>query len=180
MAVAVKLITAEEFAASHETDARSELIRGEIVEMCPPAYEHSIIAANVIELIGSYVRMHKLGRVLDDSGYTIARDPDTVLAPDAVFIQAGRLPDRRIVFPDLAPDLVFEVVSPSDLAKAVNRKVHLYLTAGVRLVCVIWPETRVIELSSPDGKARTLREQDMLDFGDVIPGFQIKVAELFD
>ena len=180
MAVNVKLITADEFAAANSNDVWTELVRGEITEMCPPGFEHSIIGSNVIELVGSYVRAHKLGRIFDDGGFTLERDPDTILAPDASFIRSERMPDRKSVFPELAPDLVFEIVSPSDLAREVNRKVQIYHSAGVRMVCVIWPATRVVELSTPDGNTRTFREQDMLDFGDVIPGYQVKVADLLE
>jgi Uma2 family endonuclease len=96
------------------------------------------------------------------------------------FRAAGWLPSRKTEFPEIPPDLAFEVVSPSDLARDINHKVQVYLSAGVRMVCVVWPKTRVIELSTPNGTTKTFREHDTLDFGDVIPGYRVKVAELLD
>lgn len=180
MAVDVQLITAEEFEAVGWGDDRTELIRGEVVTMTPPGFDHMVITGNIVELVGPYVRAHRLGKVLGEGGFKLERDPDTVLAPDASYFQSNRLPKRGTGFPEQCPDLVFEVVSPSDLARNVNRKVQIYLSSGVRMVCVIWPDTREIQLSTPDGTTRTFRYDDELDFGNVIPGFRVPVSHLLD
>jgi Uma2 family endonuclease len=180
MAVDIRSITAEEFAAMEPGDDRTELIRGQVVIMTPPGFDHMVISGNIVELIGSYVRAQGLGKVLGEGGFKIERDPDTVLAPDASFIQSSRMPPRGTGFPELGPDLVFEVVSPSDLARDVNRKVQIYLSAGLQMVCVVWPDTREIQVCTPDGTTRTFHENEQLDFGDVIPGYRVEVALLLD
>jgi Uma2 family endonuclease len=180
MTVDTKLITAEEFATMEHGGDRTELICGEIVTMTPPGFDHMVISANIVEFIGPYVRAKRLGKVLGEGGFKLQRDPDSVLAPDASYFQSGRLPKRGTGFPEELPDLVFEVVSPSDLARDVNRKVQIYLSAGVRMVCVVWPDTREIQSSTPDGTTRTFRYNDRLDFGDVIPDYRIPVAHLLD
>ena len=180
MAIDVKLMTIEEFAAMEAGSDRTELIRGEVSRMPPPGYEHGLIVATIAQLVGSFVRPRKLGVVVDNGGFKFEDHPDTVLAPDVSFISSSRIPDKKAGYPDLRPDLVFEVVSPSDLAVDVNRKVQIYLSSGVRMVCIVWPITRSAELRASDDISRTLGEHELIDFGDVIPGLQFHIEDLFD
>lgn len=80
---------------------------------------------------------------------------------------------------ELAPDLVVEVVSPSDRMHDVSIKVRLYLDAGTQLVWIVQPSLKTVTVYFPDHTARTLSIDDDLDGGDVLPGFTIAVAELF-
>ncbi len=77
------------------------------------------------------------------------------------------------------PDLAVEVVSPGDRAEEVYGKVREYLDAGARLVWVVWPRHRAVTVYTLDGQVRERREGDALDGDDVLPGFRVRVAELF-
>ena len=122
-----------------------------------------------------------MGRVFSaETGFTIAREPDTVRAPDIAFISQNRLP---ALLPDgyleLVPDLVVEVVSPNDTAREVREKVNDWLDAGVRLVWVVDYQKRIITEYYSRQQYRVLTEYDTLDGGDVVSGFSLPVCEVF-
>ena len=79
----------------------------------------------------------------------------------------------------MPPDLAIEVVSPYDRAEDVRQRVFDYLDADTQLVCVVWPSSRSATIYTPDGVSREMREDDLVDGGGVLPGFQARVAELF-
>ena len=112
----------------------------------------------------------------------LSRDPDTVLAPDAAFVRADRVPPpgHRQGFAALAPDLVVEVVSPTDRAGAVADKALRWLESGTRLVWVVYPDRRLVAEHFPDGTVHLRQAEDLLDGGDVLPGFRVPVSELFE
>lgn len=79
----------------------------------------------------------------------------------------------------VTPDLAIEAVSPNDIAYAVEAKIEQWLAAGVRLVWVLYPDTQRLHVHRQDGTASKLRADDMLSGEDVVPGFQCRVAEIF-
>lgn len=83
-------------------------------------------------------------------------------------------------FAELAPDLVVEVVSPSDRAIEVSEKALMWADAGVRLVWIVDPRTRTVTVYRPDGAVSLLRGASELDGEDVLPGFRLPLADLFD
>jgi Uma2 family endonuclease len=129
-----------------------------------------------------FCRQHDLGWVLPaDAGYQcFPGEPARVRKPDVSFIRFGRLPGEQL--PEgharIAPDLAVEVVSPNDLALELDRKVKEYLAAGVRLVWVIFPETRSGRIHRANGSVAEVRESDPLEGEDVIPGFRCTVGDL--
>jgi Uma2 family endonuclease len=116
-----------------------------------------------------------------DIGFTLARDPDTVLCPDVAFVASERLAALVIgqPFPELAPDLAVEVLSPGDRRAAVQAKVGEYLAAGVRAVWVLDPATRTVGVHPPGSVEQLLAADDVLDGGNVVPGFRCPVEALF-
>ncbi|NCO39258.1 MAG: Uma2 family endonuclease [Armatimonadetes bacterium] len=140
------------------------------------------VAANVLGAVGSHVRAHDLGRVYAaGTGFLIGRDPDTVLAPDCAFIVQDRLrkPPSK-TYGEVVPDLVVEVVSPHDTAEEVAAKVRERIEAGVRLVWVVYPGMRAVPVHRTAREIRLLREDDELTGGEVVPGFEVAVGELFE
>ncbi len=105
-----------------------------------------------------------------------------MLAPDVAFVRGDRLPplrsDRRGFLP-LAPDLAVEIISPSDRAVDVARRVHTYLDAGVPLLILVSPAPRTVALHRPGQPVQTLHEGDELDLSEVLPGFRLPIADLF-
>jgi Uma2 family endonuclease len=125
---------------------------------------------------------HELGFTFGaETDFRISRNPDTVRAPDVAFVAKGRLPGESLpsTFPDLAPDLIAEVVSPPDAATEVREQVQEWLEAGVRLVWIVWPSNRSVTEYRPPRKVRELAEADHLDGLDVLPGFSCPVRHIF-
>ncbi len=175
------LLTAADLMEMPDRDVRHELIRGELTDMNPTGFQHLEIGGLLNRRMGTFAEQHDLGVVGGEAGFILTRDPDTVLAPDIIFVRADRLPpkDERLGFLELAPDLVVEILSPSDRAIEVNEKVVVYLEAGVRLVWIIDPRRRSVTAYAADRTARVLVEGDDLDVGDVLPGFRLPLTELF-
>lgn len=178
MATTVRM-TADDLLTLPDDGWRYELIRGELQRMAPDNFDHGQFGDNVQYPLSMHVRRHRLGRVVGNVGFTLETDPDTVLAPDVSFIRTERLPARGgRGFPEMAPDLAVEVLSPSNTAGEIARKTALYLANGVRVVWVIDPASRTVSVYSSAG-AEVLGESDRLDGGDVVPGFAMQVADLF-
>ncbi|MBI2939877.1 MAG: Uma2 family endonuclease [Chloroflexi bacterium] len=159
---------------------RYELVDGELVEMAPTGLEHAEIELEIGALLRDYVRQHRLGKVF--AGEALFRlDPAGRLAraADIAFIQRERLPSKAIkgAFPG-APDLAVEIVSPGDSPQSVQRKVDDWLSHGASAVLVVHPDTRSVVLHRPDSSV-TLRGDDELSLDPVLPGFRVKVSELF-
>jgi Uma2 family endonuclease len=136
-----------------------------------------------------FVDARQLGAITGADGtYDLTRPGDageTGLVPDAAFVRADRVPARSS--PEyakawrLAPDLVAEVASPSQFRPEMGEKAQRYLAAGVRLVWIVWPKSRQVDVWRP-GAAQpvaTLGPGDVLDGLDVLPGFTHPVADLF-
>ena len=115
-----------------------------------------------------------------NTGFLLERDPDYVLAPDAAFVRQERVDavgEERGYFPG-APDLVVEVISPSDRYADVDDKVKEWLNAGALMVVVVNPRDRTVRVHTPVSVI-TLTESDTLDGGAIIPGWRLPVADIF-
>lgn len=180
-AVPRRLLTAEEFAAMPSDGLRLELVRGEITAM-PPAFEdEGALTMRISVAVGQYIWERRLGSTYAaGTGFWIKRNPDTVLAPDFAFTVANRGSERATSngWVGRTPDLVVEVVSACDHLIAVRDKIQMWLDAGVRLVWVVFPAQRVIEVWRPGQAERALRSGDTLDGEDVVPGFSVPVREV--
>jgi len=167
------LMTAEELVDVRIPDKRVELVRGRLVVREPAGYTHGRVAMNLTVRLGAHVERTGAGQLFAaETGFTLARGPDTVRAPDIAFIRRARLPDPEPVgFPDLAPDLVVEVLSPSDRPGEVLAKVADWLSADVPLIWVIDPEHRVARVYRHDGSERVVTADQPLDGEDVVAGF---------
>jgi Uma2 family endonuclease len=175
-------MTAEEFAALPLDGLRAELIQGEMVTMPAAFTDHGETASRLNIIVGHYVLAHRLGKTFAaETGFLIARNPDTVRAPDFAFIQASRVTPQASTasWGQVIPDLVAEVVSSSDRAGEIDQKVRMWLEAGVRLVWVLYPQAHTIFAYTPDAPVRLLRDGDTLDGGAVLPGFTTNVADIF-
>jgi len=131
--------------------------------------------------VANFAMSHQLGyAVCNDSGVILGRDPDTVRAPDIAFWTRERMPQPlRTGYPSIPPDLAIEVLSPSDVYASVSRKVKQYLKAGVRMVWILVPEDRSVEVYLPNCPILHLDNGDTISGEDVLPGFTSPVAELF-
>ena len=174
-----KLWTIDEVAQLPDDDYRYALIRGELYRMPPPQGQHGLVVLTIGWHLYGFVKMHSLGRVYDQSGFILERDPDTLLGPDLSFVRTARLPADPRGYPEGAPDLVVEVASPSQSGPSLAQKVSLYLETGVRMIWVVDPERRTVRVYRLDGSELLLSENDTLHGEDVLPGFRLPVAEIF-
>ena len=178
-----KLLTAADLLRLYSEGVRGELIRGELCETMPSGQEHGEIAAHLCYLLISFVKPRRLGRVMaSDAGVWLERDPDTVREPDVAFFAADKMPpgERVSGYAEAVPNLVVEIASPRDSAREVRDKAQMWLSFGVRIVWVVYPDARAVELHTVDGGRRMLAESDTLDGGDVLPGFSCRVGDIFD
>lgn len=160
---------------------RQELVRGVVREMPLNGAAHGCVTSTILTALYESVDKQELGFVFPATGFILERDPDTVLAPDCAFVRAGRLsrpfPEGYIPF---VPDLAVETISFADRPAEMEEKVNRWLAAGARLVWVLDPGPRTATVHRPGSGLRVLREGDSLDGEDVVPGFRIAVARLFD
>jgi Uma2 family endonuclease len=183
MAVQTILHKAEDLEQMPQSDAHVELVKGEVLTMPPAGHEHGEIALNIGSLLREYLRKHKLGKAYGaETGFILFRNPDTVRAPDAAFVSTERAARqvRKEGFFDGPPDLAVEVISPTDTDEEVEAKVLDYLQSGTRLVWVIRPRTRTVTAYRSLSNIRLLTDRDTLEGGDILPGFVVKVKDIFE
>ena len=177
-----ELLTADDLLRLSSDGVRGELIRGALSETMPTGREHGQIVVNLSAELRNFVKPRQLGVLTaSDSGVWLERDPDTVREPDVAFFSAERSPpDERVTgYAEVAPDLVVEIVSPNDRLTEVNDKALMWLRYGVRLVWVVRPEERLIDVHRDGHPVATLGECESLDGLDVLPGFACAVREVF-
>ena len=173
-------LTADDLCRMPDDGWKYELRRGELVRMPPGGDEHGEIGLTAGRILGNHVHAGRLGSVFNaDTGFRLASDPDVLRAPDVSFVSRDRRPPRSAKYLTIAPDLAVEVVSPSDSASDLQEKIGEYLTAGTRLVWVIYPATRTVVIHRADGTIEERRLGQMLEGEDVVPGFACPVADLF-
>ena len=183
MSVETRLLTAGDLLRLDAKGIRGELIRGVLCETMPAGYEHGAIVVNLGAELRNFVKPRKLGKPhgLGLGRVAGARPRHRARAGHSLLLgredAAGREGDR--VRGD-APDLVVEVVSPSDTIREVNDKAFMWLGHGVRLVWLVYPETRTVDVYRSGRAVTTLTEDDSLDGLDVLPGFTCAVSEVFD
>lgn len=160
-----------------------ELVDGELVEV-PMGTESTRLASEVIYHLKHYSKTIQPGWVIGvDAGFQIfADDPDRIRKPDVAYISFARLPVESYQpsgYWRVAPELVVEILSPNDLAQAVDAKTDEWLAAGVDTVWVIQPDNQSIRIHRRDGTYDFLRAADQLTAPAILPGFSVPVAELF-
>ena len=178
-----QLLTADDLLRLYSEGVRGELILGVLCETMPSGGYHGEIALALGTEVRTFVRPRRLGRVAGtDTGVRLSRSPDTVREPDLAYFSAQTLPldERPSGYYEVIPDLVAEIVSPNDRPQEVHDKCHMWINAGVPMVLEIQPESRSIRVHRRDQPIVTLNEDDVLDGGDVLPGFSCSVSELFD
>ncbi len=171
-------------------EAPFELINGERIPIVPSVAEHTEIIKLTNGILMAYERVNKNVVVYSEAPFVLTDTSDWVKGsrtPDVMVYEASRMADYKARTPDwkkkpfvLVPDLCIEVISPNDNYLDVDEKVEGYLRDGVRQVWVFNPRKTSIAIHGPGiDQFKRLRADDTLDGGDVLPGFSIKVAEIF-
>jgi Uma2 family endonuclease len=157
-----------------------ELVEGTLVEK-PMGYEESALALLIGTLLNNFVRPRRLGIVTGADG-TVQLFPGLVRIPDVAFASWDRFPERkrpRARIPRLAPDLVVEVLSKGNTGAEIARKLREYFEAGVRLVWLVDHRKRTVRVHSSVDQSVLFKEGQVIDCGAVLPGFVLRLSELF-
>jgi Uma2 family endonuclease len=174
--------TVEELWAMPDDGLRRELVGGHVCVMTPAGAEHGRVTATVGFLLRAHVLQSAGGVTFGaETGFVLARDPDTVRAPDAAFVTQAHADavGRTMKYWPHAPDFAAEVVSPGDSFREVEEKALGWLRAGTLAVLVVDPARRTATVYRGAGEARAYLSDQTLDLGDAVPGWTVAVAELF-
>ncbi len=182
MTTQTRPITADDLLRMPDDGFRYELIEGTLSQTTLAGHQHGRIAINVSTPLAQHVKANNLGVVYAaETGFKLASDPDTVRAPDVAFVRRERVEavgDSEGFWPG-TPDLAVEVISPGDSYTDVEENLFDWLDAGTRLVIVANPRKRLVTVYRSLTDVVVLTEADVLDGGDVVPGFAIPVKDIF-
>ena len=168
-------VSFEDFEKYEDDGRKHELVHGEHIVLPPPKFKHSRIQHTLLELLGAYVRQHRLGTVMMEVGFRLSSN--TWLQPDVSFVRTSQ---AATVGADGylhgSPALAIEVASESNTAGQLDVKMELYFAHGAEEVWIVFPQTRRVRAHFPDGHSETLA--DTLHSA-LFPGWSASVADLF-
>lgn len=188
-----RAITLEEFEAKF-AGKRYEYINGRAVPMGPEVVlpngevvvaatksEHGILVDKIHVAVSVFVTEHHLGQVFGaETGFIMRQDTHDIRAADVAFISMERMKEvKRAEWLPFPPDLAVEVVSEYDTARDVREKAEDYMDNGTRLLWIVYPDRRIIDIHRPGQPVVKLGVADQLDGGDVLPGFSVLVKDIF-
>jgi Uma2 family endonuclease len=175
-----RTVTVDEFERIPDDDFKYELVAGVVHRMSPVGGLHGVVVVRLVAALVEWAERNRAGAVMTETGFVLARDPDTVLAPDVSFMRQERVAADGLPtgFWHAAPDLAVEVLSPDERPRQAADKVRDYLTHGVALVWVVDPAARTITVHST-ATAVTLTAGELLDGGSVLAGFKAPAGRFF-
>jgi Uma2 family endonuclease len=176
-------MTLEEAARLDPDREPGELDAGRWVPVTRSTWKHGEIMLSIGILLRMYAKANPGWSVSGgDPGAKLQRDPDVLRGPDLGVVRAERRPTGRGVdgWLEGAPDVAVEIMGDSQSASEHARKALEYLAAGAKMVWVVDPEPRKVMVFTPPNQIRVLGSEEVLDGGDVLPGFSCKVAEMFE
>ncbi|MCY3978633.1 MAG: Uma2 family endonuclease [Chloroflexi bacterium] len=182
-----QFVSAEDFLEIVEQpdydNRKVELVEGEIVDMPLPNPIHAAILATLATKLNNFVTETESGRILvGDAPFVLKRNVegrDTLRGLDIAYISAERLPGKLPRSPlHVAPDLAVEIISPSNKAEDIEKKIEQLFDAGTSLIWIVYPDLQRVAVHASDGTFK-LKESDTLSGGDVLPGFEVLVSDIF-
>jgi len=181
MEMGTALLTVAEYAMLDEPDDGyvSDLVRGVVVREPRPGPPHGRVQMRIGYALERWAR-EAGADVTAESGYILSDEPPIVRGPDVAVVVRPRSGEGEPGgWIRGAPDVVVEVLSPSDASTLMQEKTLDYLQGGAKLVWLVDPRARTVTVIRPDGSARILREHETLDGEDVLAGFSVPLLELF-
>lgn len=179
------LMTAEELMQlPHGEGFRYELINGELQKMGSPGLPHGRITMRLSVPLGQFIYEHDLGEIFAaETGYQLSSNPDTVLAPDISFVSKRRLAESGETYYNRywqgTPDLVVEVLSPSDRPSKVNTKLSRWLSYGAKQVWIVSPKNGTVTVYRSASDKTIFSGSDYLEAQDLLPGFRLSLDRIF-
>lgn len=167
-----------------DEEALYEIVDGQYLDLTPMSAYATWIASRLGQRLGPFVDEHALGTVVTEMLFVLDSRRNLRRRPDVAFVSTQRWPISRSLPEsgdwDIVPDLAVEVVSPTDEFSDVVAKLREYFEYGVRRVWVILPEQRQVYVYDSPTTVRILSAGDSLPGGEILPGFSIPLASLFD
>ena len=159
-------------------DYQLELVDGKIILTGPSDIVSSEIGLEFGRLLLNWVKPRKLGRVFESSGGFILPNSN-LTAPDVSFVVADRLKQSKRYFAELVPDLVVEIKSQSDRLQPLREKILSFIELGAKVGILIDPDKGTVTIYTPTAEPVVLRDGDMISIPELLPGWEVRVAELW-
>ena len=180
MAEQDRLYTAQDLENMPDDGKDYELHNGVLIEAAGSKYRQTRLAAWIVYLLTAFVEEHELGGAVTGADGTFVLNRYNTRFPDAAYItQQTALDQDEDSFMRGAPDLAVEVVSPSNPPQDMQQRAGEYLAAGAKLVWIVDPEARTVDVYRPDGSRTVVSGDGALDGGDVLPGLRLPLAMVF-
>lgn len=168
-------------AVNDHEDSICELVDGVLVDK-PLGFPESVLAVQLVHPLYQFVADHDLGILAGAAGPLRLR-PGLVRIPDVSFVSWNQLPKHKIPaepIPDLYPDLAVEVLSAGNTKGEMDRKRREYFLSGTRLVWLVDLQERCVRVYTSPDRSRLVKEDQMLNGGDVLPGLRLPVRQIFE
>lgn len=171
--------TIEDLMRMPEDGQKYELVDGEIV-VSPTGYRHSSVGMRIGHLIQEFLDEHPLGGIAGADLGVVFENGD-LRSPDLTFIRNEKIPagDAEKRFLEIVPDLVVEVLSPSDSMRFVGHKIGEFLESGVPIVWLVDPEQRTVTVYRSLSNTERYTSEDTIIADPVLPGFSCTVSRFF-
>ncbi len=185
------VMTLDDYMERFNREGPFEIIDGEIVPMTPNVFEHSFFTRLIFRRLDAFVVEQGLGEVFSETTFVIPELYDSAWVhgsriPDIAFYSKAKMRQYTDTMQDyhkkpllLVPDLVVEIVSPSDKYSDIHRKIDKYKADGVRLIWIVDPERKSIAIHTRAQGFSELTGEVMLSGGDVLPGFELALTDIF-
>jgi Uma2 family endonuclease len=173
-------ITLEEFERLPDDGNKHELSDGELIVTPPAKFLHTLVAAAILDVLHAYLRQHRFAGAFAEAGYVLSQNPLLIRQPDISILSNQRISAApKDGWVERSPELAVEIVSPSDSAQDLEIKVEQYLRYGAQQVWVFFPKQKQVHIHQSGAARIVLNESETLTGGDLLPGFSVKVADLF-
>ena len=172
-----KRVTPDEFMQLKIEHA--ELVDGKVIETMPTTFDHDDLAGIIYSHLRTFVKKHRLGRVVP--GGSFLTEADRVRAPDVSFVSTADLEGENTgKYIKKAPTLAVEIISQNDIYGDVDDKAAEFLRAGTQAVWIVNPRRQTVAVHTPDNIAVTYQIGDTIPGGEILPGFELPVADIFE
>jgi Uma2 family endonuclease len=160
-----------------------EVVYGRLVVSPKNNFQHGDIASRLFLALGNHAHQHRMGLVLNSRTGFWMRNRNC-RAPDISYVSRQRVkalgfkPSTQSFFPG-APDLAVEILSPGNTREEIDRRLKDFFESGARLVWIIDPNARRVEVCSAPDQRRFITGEENLEGGELLPDFRYSVADLF-
>lgn len=180
MVLSIKQLTLAEFLRLPEAEPALEYFRGQMSQKVSPKARHGTLQFWFGHEIALFARPRRLAQIYTETRVTFA---GSSTVPDLIVVRRDRVPydeaDEVVEDLELAPDIAVEILSPGQGMNTLAERCQWYVDNGVEVALLILPNNRTIRVFRPGQAPRVLRDDDLIDFGEVLPGFEPRVRDVF-